>query len=303
MTAHHANRAKCKTDIDPVTGYDTTGHDWNGIRELNTPFPRIVLWALALAFAYSVVAWVLLPTWPLGRDYTRGLLGLDQGEVAVQGYREIGARRATWLGRFAGEDFTSLKADKALMARAMPAAERLFADNCAACHGADAKGGPGFPDLTDGDWLWGGAPDTITETLKVGINSTHPDSFIAEMPAFGRDEMLVRDELRAVRDYVRALSSGKAAPNSPGAVIFADNCAACHGQNGAGGLENGAPSLADSRWIYGGDGETVWQTLQNGRHGVMPSWQGKLSEAEIRLLALYLTRSGETPGRGEAAKQ
>lgn len=299
MTAHHANH---EADVDPVTGYDTTGHDWNGIRELNTPFPRIVLWALALTFAYSVVAWVLLPTWPLGRDYTRGLLGLDQGEVAVEGYRELSAGRADWLTRFAAEDFDSLNADTILMARAMPAASRLFADNCAACHGARATGGPGFPNLADGHWLWGGDPETITETLKVGINSAHPDSRIAEMPAFGRDEMLSRNELAAVRDYVRTLSSGKAAPGSPGAEIFADNCAACHGDNGDGGLENGAPSLADDQWIHGGDGETVWQTLQDGRRGVMPAWQDRLSEAEIRLLALYLTRLGETRGQKEAAK-
>jgi cytochrome c oxidase cbb3-type subunit 3 len=299
MTARNANH---EADVDPVTGYDTTGHDWNGIRELNTPFPRIVLWALALTFAYSVVAWVLLPTWPLGRDYTRGLLRLDQGEVAVEGYRDISASRSGWIDRFAAEDFDSLSANTALMERAMPAASRLFADNCAACHGAGATGGPGFPNLTDGYWLWGGDPETIAETLRVGINSAHPDSRVAEMPAFGRDEMLSRDELGKVRDYLRTLSSGKAASDSPGTGIFADNCAVCHGDNGVGGLENGAPSLADKTWIYGGDSETIWQTLQNGRRGVMPAWQGRLSEAEIRLLALYLTRLGGANGQKEAAK-
>lgn len=279
-------------ETDPVTGYETTGHDWNGIRELNTPFPRIVLWALALAFAYSVVAWVLLPAWPLGRDYTRGLLGLDQGEIAVEGYRQLAAARADWLEPFAAGDFTALAGDSALMARAMPAAARLFADNCSACHGAAATGGPGFPDLTDAAWLWGGDPETIAETLRVGINSPHPDTRYAQMPAFGRDELLSREEIASVADYVLALSSGQADADSPGAMIFADNCAACHGEGGVGGPENGAPVLADDRWIYGGSREAILTTLNRGRQGVMPAWENRLSAAEINLLALYVARLG-----------
>ena len=90
-------------EIDPVTGRDTTGHDWNGIKELNTPFPKLVIWALVLTFLYSVIAWILLPAWPVGRDYTRGLLGLDQGEQAVAGYRNLAAGRQDWLARFADQ--------------------------------------------------------------------------------------------------------------------------------------------------------------------------------------------------------
>lgn len=283
-----------ETDIDPVTGYETTGHDWNGIRELNTPFPRVVLWALALAFAYSLIAWVLLPAWPLGRDYTRGLWGLDQGEMAVNGYRRLAAERQDWMAPFAAGDFTALAGDSALMARAMPAAARLFADNCAACHGVKATGGPGFPDLTDAAWLWSGDPETIAETLRVGINSPHPDTRISQMPAFGRDGLLSREEIASVADHVLALSSGKADADSPGAVIFAENCAACHGEGGVGGLGIGAPVLADDRWIYGGSREAILTTLNRGRQGVMPAWEDRLSAAEIKLIALYVARLGET---------
>ncbi|MBC7285399.1 cytochrome-c oxidase, cbb3-type subunit III [Hoeflea sp.] len=282
-----------KAETDPVTGYETTGHDWNGIRELNTPFPRIVIWALVLTFAYSVVAWVLLPAWPLGRDYTRGLLGLDQGDMAVKGYQRLAAVRADWLDPFADGDFAALADDAALMARAMPAAARLFADNCAACHGAVGTGGPGFPDLADAAWLWGGDPDTIAETLRVGINSPHPDTRMSQMPAFGRDGMLPPDDIAAVADHVMALSSGKADADSPGATLFADNCAACHGEGGAGGLGIGAPVLADDRWIYGGSRESILTTLKEGRQGVMPTWEDRLSAAEINLLALYVARLGE----------
>lgn len=285
---HHA------AETDPVTGYETTGHDWNGIRELNTPFPRIVIWALALTFAYAVVAWVLLPAWPLGRDYTRGLLGLDQGEVAVAGYRRLDAQRQDWLAPFATGDFTALAADDALMTRAMPAAGRLFADNCTACHGAKATGGPGFPDLTDAAWLWDGAPEAIAETLRFGINSPHPDTRISQMPAFGRDGLLSREEIASLTDHVMALSAGTADADSAGATLFAENCAACHGEGGTGGLGIGAPVLADGRWIYGGSREAILTTLKRGRQGVMPAWEDRLSAAEINLIALYVARLGKT---------
>lgn len=282
-----------EAEIDPVTGYETTGHDWNGIRELNTPFPRIVIWALALAFSYSVIAWVLLPAWPLGRDYTRGLLGLDQREMAVEGYQRLAGVRADWLQPFAADNFTALAADPALMARAMPAAARLFADNCAACHGAAGRGGPGFPNLADAAWLWDGDPEAIAETVRFGINSTHPNTHMSQMPAFGRDGMLPPEDITAVADHVLALSAGKADADSPGSTIFADNCAACHGEGGTGGLGIGAPVLADDRWIYGGSRDAILTTLKRGRQGVMPAWEDRLSAAEINLLALYVARLGE----------
>ena len=280
-------------EIDPVTGYDTTGHEWGGIRELNTPFPRIALIALILTVVYSVAAWVLLPAWPLGRDYTRGVLGLDQQQMARQGAAAMDAIRQGWLGRFAGPDFAALSDDAALMAQAMPAAARLYGDNCALCHGRDGNGGPGFPALADGDWLWGGEPGTIAETLRVGINSDHPETRLAQMPAF---DWMDRPDRLALSDYVAALPTGKADHASDAAALFEDNCAACHGDRGIGGLSSGAPSLADDAVIYGQDPASVMETLRRGRAGVMPSWSDRLSEAEINLLALYVARMPETGG-------
>ena len=271
--------------IDPVTGYDTTGHDWGGIQELNTPFPKIAAVALLLTFLYSVVAWVLLPAWPTGRDYTRGLLGLDQGRMARDGYQAVDAVRQGWLSRFAQPDFAALAADDLLMAQAMPAAARLFADNCAACHGTSGKGGPGFPALNDADWLWGGDPETLAETITLGINATD-DSRLAEMPVF---DWLAPADRQALAAYVSALPSGTAPGDSPGAALFAENCAACHGDGGTGGLLAGAPSLTDRSAIYGQDEATILTTLRHGRRGVMPAWSQRLSPAEINLLALYVT--------------
>ncbi|MBK0401313.1 cytochrome-c oxidase, cbb3-type subunit III [Limibaculum sp. M0105] len=281
-------------EVDPVTGYDTTGHDWNGIRELNTPFPRIVVWALGLTFLYSVVTWVLLPAWPTGHTYTRGLLGLDQSEAAVERLREVDAVRQGWLARFDDPDFTALAADRDLMAWATPAADRLYQDNCAACHGFAGGGGPGFPDLRDTAWLWGGDPETVAETLRHGINAPDPDTRIAEMPAF---DWLDRSERRELAAYVAALPTGDATHDSPAGFLFAENCEACHGAQGGGGLMNGAPSLADAAVIYGQDPGTVMETLRVGRRGVMPAWGDRLSAAEINLLASYVSRVSEN-GKG-----
>ncbi|HQU68060.1 MAG TPA: cytochrome-c oxidase, cbb3-type subunit III [Albidovulum sp.] len=273
--------------VDPVTGYQTTGHNWNGIIELNTPMSRIAVWALVLAFLYSVVAWILLPAWPTGNHYTRGLLGLDQGAEAVDGYRQIHDARQGWMARFDDPDFAALAGDPAVMAEAGPAATRLFHDNCAACHGDDGGGGPGFPVLSDGYWMWGGDPATIAETIRVGINGTDPDTRISEMPRF---DWMSREERAILADYVAGLPAQSADPGSPAAQLFADNCATCHGDTAAGGLDNGAPSLADASVIYGQDAETVNTTLWAGRHGTMPSWSGRLTPAEINLLALHVLR-------------
>ncbi|PVA10237.1 cytochrome-c oxidase, cbb3-type subunit III [Pelagivirga sediminicola] len=283
-------------EVDPVTGYDTTGHDWNGIRELNTPFPKLALWAMILTFVYSVIAWVLLPAWPYGKDFTRGLLGLDQTEMAVESYRALTADRSDWMAKFEAGDFPALQADDTLMLPAMAAADRLFQDNCAACHGADGGGGPGFPVLNDDYWLWGGDPETIAETLHVGINATGDDTRFGQMPAF---DWMERGELSALADYVTALPQGNADADSEGGVLFADNCSACHAEGGIGGMENGAPALTDQAVIYGQDRASVLETLRRGRQGVMPAWSDRLTEAEINLLALYVANLSKDDVEGQ----
>lgn len=288
---HTGNR---KTD--PVTGYDTTGHDWGGITELNTAFPKVVIWALVLTFLYSVVAWVLLPAWPTGRDYTRGLLGLDQSEEAIKGFNSLAERRQDWLSRFEGENFVALQSDATLMATAMPVAARLFADNCAACHGTNGQGGPGFPVLSDETWLWGGDVEEIATTIRHGINTEDPDTRYAEMPAF---DWMERSDRLALAEFVSEMRGGVVDFESSAGTLFSENCGSCHGETGAGGLEIGAPSLTDEAVIYGQDRETVMQTLRRGRHGVMPAWSGRLSEAEINLLALYVARLGRPEGGGQ----
>lgn len=274
---------------DPVSGYLTTGHEWNGIKELNSPVPRIVFAFMVVTHLYALVAWVLLPTWPLGQTFTKGVLGIDQKTAVAADLATANAARAGWVDMLASADFDTLRADPDLMARALATAGPLYGQNCQACHGAGGIGGPGFPRLNDDIWLWGGTADEIATTLRVGINSVHPDTHFAQMPAFGRDELLTRAEISVLTDYVLTLGNGVIPEDaSEGAILFQINCAACHGEDARGIDGTGAPNLTDADWVYGGDATIIRQTLMAGRQGQMPSWQSRLTEAEIRAMALYV---------------
>jgi cytochrome c oxidase cbb3-type subunit 3 len=163
-----------------------------------------------------------------------------------------------------------------------------FGDNCAPCHGSGATGSPGYPNLQDDDWLWGGTAEDIRATIAHGIRfSGDDDTRVSEMPAFGRDKILTKAEIAAAADHVLSLS-GQATATEEGRTIFAENCSACHGDNGTGLTDLGAPNLADAIWLYGGDRDTVIATITNSRAGVMPAWAHRLSEAQVKQVALYI---------------
>ncbi len=287
-----------KPERDPYTGLMTTGHEWNGIKELKTPIPRPVKFFLALTILVSVLFWVLFPTWPYGSGYTKGILNIDQRQLVAEDLSRSAALRASWEEKFSTTDLAALEADADAMTFVRSHGARLFKDNCAACHGTDAAGGPGFPSLVDDQWLWGGESETILETLKVGINTRHEDTRNAEMLAFGDQGLLDADQIRALTSYVVSLSradelSEKSVAQLPqGKELFAENCASCHGETGKGLRDVGAPNLTDDYWIYGGDVDTIRATLRHGRKGVMPFWDQRLNEADLRLLTLYVRDIG-----------
>jgi cytochrome c oxidase cbb3-type subunit 3 len=279
---------------DPHTGYLTTGHEWNGIKELNTPVPRPVYFFLITTALFALGYWILFPAWPLGVSYTRGLLGIDQRTSVNEALQRAAQDRATWAKRIETESYPAIQADPALMTVVRQTGRTLFGDNCAACHGTNARGSKGFPDLTTESWLWGGDPESIAETIRVGINSTHPDSRVAQMLAFGRDKILPRTDVENVVGYVQSLSHAAAAKQIPadrlaaGAKVFADNCASCHGDDGKGKSDVGAPDLTDRNWIYGGDAQSLFTTVWHGRQGHMPTWENRLGVLDRKILALYL---------------
>jgi cytochrome c oxidase cbb3-type subunit 3 len=277
---------------DSHSGYMTTGHEWNGITELNTPVPRAVYFFLLAAFAFSVGCWLLLPTWPLGASYTRGLLGIDQRTTLEQSLKKAEADRAPWTRRIEAESFAAIRADAALMDAVRQTGRTLFMDNCAACHGTNAAGGKGFPGLTTKSWLWGGSPEAISETIRVGVNSTHPDSRVSQMLAFGRDQILSHADIQTVVGYVQSLSSTnhQLSPEklAAGRAIYIANCASCHGENGRGKIDMGAPTLTGPTWVYGGNAEAIYDSVWSGRQGHMPAWQDRLTAAQRKILTLYI---------------
>lgn len=283
------------SERDPATGRETTGHEWNGIKELDTPVPRGVLIFLIVTHVWAVAWWFLVPAWPLGATYTKGLWGIDQKEIVEARLEEAETERADWAGRIRNDDYASILADEELMRHAKALGGQLFGDNCAACHGSEGEGRLNYPDLTDEDWLWGSnRPEFIEQTLRVGINAEHPESRFAQMPAFGRDGMLGRDEVRSVAAYVYSLSNPDYSTSDnigvieAGAEIYATTCAACHGENAAGNADAGAPDLSDDLWLYGGDLQSIISSVHGGRQGHMPTWDDRLSDLEIRTLALYV---------------
>src|SRR5208283_1914916 len=263
-----------KVQVDKVSGQTTTGHEWDGIRELNTPLPRWWLYLFYLCIAYAVAYWIVYPAWPLASSYTSGLFGYtNRGRVA----EDIAAGQAARMQMAAGLEKASLAeiaADPKLTEIALAEGKAAFGDNCTPCHGSGGQGQKGYPNLTAGRWLWGGTLDQIQATITHGIRyASDADTRTSAMPAFGRDGILKADQISQVANYVRTL--GKFEPESgvdlgAGKKIFADNCAVCHGEDGKGNLEMGAPNLTTKVWLYGNDLRDLVYTITNARNSVMP---------------------------------
>lgn len=275
---------------DEHSGVETTGHEWDGIRELDNPLPRWWLWVWYGTIAASIVYWVLMPAWPGLTGYTRGLLNhSDRANVARQ-LDELNAVRGAQEARLQAASLEEIENDPELLTHALALGQSLFGDNCATCHGAGGGGARGYPNLRDDVWLWGGSAEDIEHTIRVGVRASHPDTRTSQMPAFGRDGMLSPAQISDLTEYVFALSGRHADRAAVGraAQLYADNCAACHGADGTGLREFGAPDLTDQEWLYGSDRDAIRGQIFNGRNGVMPTWEDRFSPAQIKALAVYV---------------
>jgi len=279
-----------RPQLDAHTGTPTTGHEWDGVRELNTPLPRWWLWLFYLTIVWAIGYWIVYPSWPLVTSYTRGVFGWHSREAVVEDLRRLKAQRGPMMDKLAEASLAEIAADPLLLDFARAVGKPAFADNCAPCHGAGGGGARGYPNLNDDEWLWGGKLDDIAKTIRHGIRSADERGHQGNMPALGRDGVLKRDEIAAVADFVRSLSS-LPTPNADlarGEKLFADNCAACHGPDGKGNREIGAPNLADAIWLYGASKDAIIDGIFNGRGGSMPAWAGRLDETTIKALAVYV---------------
>ncbi len=269
----------------------TTGHDWDGIQEYNVPAPRwwLIVWIICII--WSVGYWFFYPTWPTPSGNSKGSLNWSQQSQLVESQEEIASIKNVYLGKFSKASFAEIKKDPQLMEFALNAGRISFKENCAACHGTGAAGFKGFPNLNDDDWLWGGKVEDIQQTLTYGIRSAHPQTRTSQMPSFGLDKILKKDEIEAVVEYVMSLS-GKAPYNKQGDAIFKENCSSCHGAKAKGDRKFGAPNLTDAIWLYGSDKADINYTVTYARGGVMPYWKGRLDDKTIKALAIYVHSLG-----------
>ena len=283
-----------RKDIDETTGTETTGHEWDGIRELNTPLPRWWLWVFYATVLWSIGYWVLYPSWPTLTGYLPGVLNESQRDDVAQAMLALKSKREEQGRMLANASLEQIEADPNLFQFAREAGKSAFGDNCATCHGSGAQGFKGYPNLNDDIWLWGGKLDDIKKTLIVGVRSTHPETRMSQMPAFGRDKLLEPAQIEDLTDYVLSLSGGQAKPEAVAraATLFQEQCASCHGQDGKGLREFGAPNLTDKEWLYGGSRAEIKAQIVNGRGGVMPTWGTRLDPMTIDALAVYVHSLG-----------
>ena len=288
-------------EIDQTSGIETTGHEWDGIKELNNPLPRWWLWTFYATIVFSIGYMIYYPAIPLIEASTMGISGQTNRSLLAEEMSTVAASRQAITDKLAATDLEAIRADDELSRFASAGGASLFKVYCSQCHGSGAAGAAGYPNLNDDDWLWGGDLESIYLSVKHGIrNDADDDARISDMPAFGADELLDKEEIAAVTEYVLQLSGQDhdASLIAAGRELYADNCASCHGTNGQGDREFGAPNLADAIALYGNDRASIRAQLHRPQQGVMPPWGDKLGEAGVKQLAIYV----HGLGGGEQAK-
>jgi cytochrome c oxidase cbb3-type subunit III len=290
---------KDKPEVDEATGTQTTGHEWDGIKELNTPLPRWWLIIMYATIVWSVVYWVFMPSWPGINGYLKGTRNHSERANVDKAMAELQAMRSANSEKLlASKSLTDIENDPELLQFAMASGKAAFGDNCETCHGPGGQGAVGYPNLNDDVWLWGGTLDDIRTTIAYGIRTPHPKSRKSMMPAFGKTGILSGEQVNDLTSYVQYLAgeedvNGEAVQRAT--PLFKAQCSVCHNADGTGKRMFGAPNLTDREWLYGGDREAIKYTITNSRNGVMPSWDHRFDEATIASLAVYV----HTLGGGE----
>lgn len=272
---------------------ETTGHSWDGIEEFNNPLPRWWLWTFYITIIWGIGYTIAYPAWPMVSQAAKGVLGYSTRAEVADEIARFDEMNAPIENRLVEAALTEISAESDLSGFAANAGKAVFQTWCAQCHGSGAAGAVGYPNLLDDDWLWGGDIEAIHFTVSHGIrNEEDDDTRYSEMPAFG--DILEEEEIAQVVQYVREISGqpADAALAADGMTVFADNCATCHGETGAGDRDQGAPNLTDAIWLFGGSEAAITQTVMNSRYGVMPNWNTRLSEADIRAVSVYVHQLG-----------
>ena len=277
-------------EVDEHSGVETTGHEWDGIRELDNPLPRWWLWIWYACILFAIIYWVLMPAWPGISGYTPGLLGKSDRMDVERSLADLQTLRGEQGRRLDAASLEEIERDPQLQSYAFAVGQSVFGDNCATCHGVGGTGGKGYPNLRDDVWIWGGSLDQIQTTITHGARSGDPAGHSSQMPAFGRDGLLPPAQISDLTDLVVGLSHrpADAAAVARAAPVFAAQCASCHGAGGEGNQTFGAPNLTDGDWLYGPDRDSINGQITNGRGGAMPAWGPRLTPAMIKALSVFI---------------
>ncbi|MHA1598275.1 MAG: cytochrome-c oxidase, cbb3-type subunit III [Alphaproteobacteria bacterium] len=276
---------------DALSGRETTGHEWDGLKELNTPLPRWWLYVWYVTIVWALIYTVVYPSWPIIGGYYKGLIGYSSRAELAKDLDAVKQGRASWINRFEQSSVSEIAADNDLLIYAMAGGRAVFAENCAPCHSAAGSGSVGYPSLADDDWLWGGKIDDIYTSIRYGIRGDHDETRISDMPAFGTDELLNPQQIADVTAHVLSLSDGGAA-NANGLNVFADECASCHADDGTGNQDLGAPNLVDAIWLNGGGVDAIKAQVATPKHGVMPAWVDRLDDVTLKQVSVYVHSLG-----------
>lgn len=283
-----------KIEKDALTGTDTTGHEWDGLKELNTPLPKWWLYVFYACIAFAGVYVLFYPALPI--QGATGITGFIAREAIVTDLRDQQAAREPMMARIRTASPAEIVANPELRSFAMAGGRIAFANNCAACHGAGGQGAVGgFPSLADVDWIWGGSHDAIRHTIIHGVRAGESDDErISVMPRYLADGVLTLPQINDVAEYVLSLAnrSTDASARGRGEPLYAENCAACHGENGAGNRDVGAPRLSDQVWLFGADKAAIARYIANPQMNVMPSWGNRLDAAVVNMLTVYVHALG-----------
>jgi cytochrome c oxidase cbb3-type subunit 3 len=283
-----------KREIDDVTGVETTGHAWDGIKELNKPLPMWWLMTFYASIVWAIGYMIVYPAWPTLNGYTKGIWGYSQRTVVSEELQGAKAAQATFRTALEKTPLAEVKNNPDLLRFAMVGGAAAFATNCAPCHGRGAQGFAGYPNLNDDDWLWGGTLADIEKTILHGVRSGDKQSRISDMPKYGLDGLLKSAEIDDAAEFVLSLTkrATDTAAVGRGAKIFADQCVSCHGAEGKGNPELGAPNLTDEIWLYGSQKADIVQSIFTGRGGSMPAWQSRLDPVTLKSLGIYVHSLG-----------
>lgn len=281
-----------RTASDPAT----TGHSWDGVEEFNNPLPRWWLLIFYATIVWSFAYWIVYPAWPLISSHTQGAFQWNSRTAVKEDLSALQAQRAETIQRLASATPGEIVKSPELVALARAQGRATFLDNCAGCHGVGAAGAKGYPNLNDDDWIWGGTLKEIEQTIRYGVRFGHDKGWQGPvMPAFGRESLLKSREIDAVAEFVRTLAGLKVDPKADialGAKVYGEQCSSCHGDDGKGKSDIGAPNLTDAIWLYGSDKKTIVEGIVNGRGGVMPSWESRLDDITIKSLTVFVHSLG-----------